>query len=106
MDRRSPAHVSIAGSVSRTAATGRGATGNGSITGTVKLTGTPPEMQMTKRQADPYCAKTPMKDEEVVVGAGGALKNVIVRIVKGITGNYEPPMSNVTTLSSPASCAA
>ena len=50
------------------------------ITGTVKLTGTPPEMQPTKRQGDPFCAKTPMKEEEVVVGPGGGLKNVVVRI--------------------------
>ena len=28
-------------------------------------------MALTKRQADPFCAKTPMKEEEVVVGAGG-----------------------------------
>src|SRR5262245_1199295 len=52
---------------------GKGATGGGSIAGTVKLNGTPPEMAMTKRQADPFCAKTPMKEEEVVVGAGGGL---------------------------------
>ncbi len=72
------------------------ASGTASIKGTVTLTGTPPEMAFTKRDADPFCARTPMKDEEVVVGAGGALKNVIVRITKGISGNYEPPMTNVT----------
>jgi plastocyanin len=72
------------------------ASGTAAIKGTVTLTGTPPEMAFTKRDADPFCARTPMKDEEVVVGAGGALKNVIVRITKGIMGNYEPPMSNVT----------
>ena len=71
-------------------AAARGATGSGTIAGTVKLTGTPPEMQLTKRQADPYCAKTPMKEEEVVVGAGGGLKNVIVR-VKGVAGRYDAP---------------
>jgi plastocyanin len=32
-----------------------------------------------------------MKDEEVVVGTGGTLKNVIVRITKGVTGRYDPP---------------
>src|SRR3954471_21301424 len=70
--------------------------GAGALRGAVTLMGTPPEMPLTKRDADPFCARTPMKDEEVVVGAGGALKNVIVRITKGITGNYEPPMTNVT----------
>jgi hypothetical protein len=68
-----------------------GATGSGSITGTVKLTGTPPVMELTKRQADPFCAKTPLKEEDVVVGAGGGLKNVIVRITKGVSGSYPAP---------------
>jgi len=69
----------------------KGATGSGSIAGTVKLTGTPPEMAQTKRQADPYCAKTPMKEEDVVVGPGGGLKNVLVRVTKGLSGRYDPP---------------
>src|ERR1700759_1977481 len=49
--------------------------GTPTIRGTVTLKGTPPEMPLTKRDADPFCARTPMKEEEVVVGAGGALKN-------------------------------
>jgi plastocyanin len=53
-------------------------------------------MQMTKRQADPYCAKTPMKEEEVVVGAGGGLKNVIVRVTSGVSGHYEAPAASAT----------
>ena len=69
----------------------KGATGGGSISGAVKLTGTPPEMALTKRQADPFCAKTPMKEEDVIVGPGGGLKNVIVRITAGVTGHYDPP---------------
>jgi hypothetical protein len=75
------------------AAAAKGSTGSATITGTVKLTGTPPAMGMTKRQADPYCAKTPMKEEDVVVGAGGALKNAVVRISKGVSGRYDPPAS-------------
>jgi len=74
----------------------KGATGSGSITGVIKLTGTPPEMQMTKRQADPFCAKTPMKDEEVIVGPNGVLKNVIVRVTTGAAGHYEPPAAAAT----------
>src|SRR5690349_903610 len=54
--------------------------GTASIKGVVTLSGTPPEMPLTKRDADPFCAKTPMKDEEVVVGKNGGLKNAIVRI--------------------------
>jgi plastocyanin len=72
------------------------AAGTASIKGVVTLSGTPPVMALTKRDADPFCAKTPMKDEEVMVGKDGGLKNVIVRITKGVTGNYEPPTTNVT----------
>jgi plastocyanin len=72
------------------------ASGTATVKGAVTLTGTPPEMPLTNRNADPFCAKTPMKEEEVVVGKNGGLKNVIVRITKGLTGNYEPPMTAVT----------
>lgn len=65
--------------------------GHAVIEGTVKLNGTPPEMPMTKRDADPFCAKTPMKDEEVVVGPNGGLGNVVVRITAGASGHYDPP---------------
>jgi len=70
--------------------------GTAEVKGTVKLTGKPPEMKMTNRGADPFCAKTPTKEEEVVVGSGGGIKNVLVRITKGISGNYEAPMMNAT----------
>jgi plastocyanin len=70
--------------------------GTAPVNGTVKLAGKPPEMQPTKRQADPFCAKTPMKDEEVMVGPNGGLKNVIIRVTQGLSGNYEPPMTNAT----------
>jgi plastocyanin len=64
---------------------------SGTIKGTVKLTGAPPEMKMLKRDGDPYCARNQMKDEEVVVGAGGALANVYVRITSPVSGSYAPP---------------
>jgi plastocyanin len=72
------------------------ASGTATVKGTVTLTGTPPDMPLTNRNADPFCAKTPMKEEEVMVGKNGGLKNVMVRITKGLTGNYEPPMTAVT----------
>ena len=53
-------------------------------------------MALTKRQADPFCAKTPMKEEEVVVGPGGGLKNVVVRVTKGVSGHYDPPAAAAT----------
>jgi plastocyanin len=65
--------------------------GVAAIKGTVKLNGTAPEMKMLKREADPFCGAVPMKDEEVIVGANGGLKNVLVRLTKGVTGSYPPP---------------
>src|SRR5882757_10838810 len=58
--------------------------GVNAIKGTVKVAATPPEMKMLKREADPFCGTVPMKDEEVIIGAGGGLKNVLVRLTKGV----------------------
>jgi hypothetical protein len=51
---------------------------------------------MIKRDSDPYCARKQMKEEDVLVGAGGALKNVVVRISKGVTGHFDPPAQDAT----------
>jgi plastocyanin len=57
----------------------------GTIQGSVKLTGKAPTQAPINMKADPFCAKQPeSKDEEVTVGAGGGLKNVVVRIAKGV----------------------
>jgi plastocyanin len=73
------------------AASGRAWAG-GSVKGTVKLAGKAPEPAAINMKADPYCAKQPgSKDEEVVVGAGGGLKNVVVRIAKGVSNPPAPP---------------
>jgi plastocyanin len=55
--------------------------GPGEVRGTVTLAGNAPEMPELQRSADAYCAKDKMKDEEVVVGPKGELKNVVVRVV-------------------------
>jgi plastocyanin len=55
----------------------------GSIKGKVNFTGTAPEMPELNRQADPFCAKTPMKAQEVVINANNTLKNVAVTITRG-----------------------
>jgi plastocyanin len=67
------------------------AAGHAAVEGRVKLNGTPPDMPMTRRDADPFCAKTPMKDEEVIVGPQGGLANVVVRVTEGASGHYDPP---------------
>ena len=40
-------------------------------------------MAPLKREADPFCGKTKMTDQEVLVNANGTLKNVYVRISQG-----------------------
>ena len=62
----------------------------GSVSGTVKLDGTPPRMRPINMAAEPTCAKehtTPATAQDVLVGAGGALQNVVVYL-KGDFSQY------------------
>jgi plastocyanin len=61
----------------------------GTIKGKVVLTGKAPAMEPLKRQTDPVCAKTPMKEETVVQNANGTLRNVLV-YVKGAPAAAPP----------------
>ena len=65
------------------------AAGEGSITGTVKLTGTPPHMRGIDMSKDPYCSKAhasdPAKMETVVVGKDSGLENVVLYISQGLS---------------------
>ena len=66
------------------------AAAEGSISGTVKLSGTAPHMRGIDMSKDPYCVKqhdTPITMENVVVGAGDGLQNVVLYISEGLTGN-------------------
>lgn len=57
--------------------------------GLVKLEGTAPKMPSMQMAADPFCASqhpTPEPDEEVVVGPGGELANVIVYVKNAPAG--------------------
>jgi len=60
----------------------------GTITGTVKLDGTPPHMKGIDMSKDPYCAKqhenNPAKMENVVVGANGGLQYVVLFLSEGL----------------------
>ncbi len=56
-----------------------------------KFTGTAPVMGKLKREADPFCGKTAMTDQEVVVNPNGTLKNVAVRVSQGATPSATPP---------------
>jgi plastocyanin len=64
--------------------------GEGKITGTVKLDGTAPHMKGIDMTKDPYCSKFHASDpahlENVVVGSGGGLQNVVLYISEGLNG--------------------
>jgi len=65
------------------------AAGDGKITGTVKLDGTAPHMKGIPMDKDPYCVKanpTPQHLENVVVGSGNGLENVILYLSEGYSG--------------------
>src|SRR5580698_1951000 len=78
------------------------AAGGGSITGTVKISGTAPHMRGIDMSKDRVCSKAhdtnPAKMENVVVGSGDGLENVVLYIAQGLTGN-EPPSSQEPTFS-------
>ena len=60
------------------------------LTGTIKFAGAAPKMPTIQMNADPYCqsqhASAPATDEEVVVGPGGELANVLVFIKNAPAG--------------------
>ena len=69
------------------------------VGGLVKFEGAPAKMAPVQMGADPFCQSqhpTPAIDEEVTVGAGGELANVLV-YVKNAPGNYPAP-SNAALL--------
>jgi hypothetical protein len=66
------------------------AAGEGKISGSVKLDGTAPHMKGIDMSKDPYCVKanpTPQHLENVVVGSGGGLENVVLYLSEGYSGN-------------------
>jgi plastocyanin len=64
--------------------------GNGTITGKITYTGTPPKMKPIDMSKEPTCAKqhaTPVTTENVVTGPGNALEYVVVYISAGDQGS-------------------
>ncbi|HEY4742489.1 MAG TPA: carboxypeptidase regulatory-like domain-containing protein [Candidatus Acidoferrales bacterium] len=67
--------------------------GNGSITGKVTYTGTPPKMKPIDMSKEPTCAKqhaTPVMTENVVTGSGNVLGDVVVYISAGAPETSAP----------------
>ena len=65
----------------------------GTVTGMIKLDGTPPKPRKINMAAEPNCAKehsTPAETEDVVPGEGGTLQNVVVYL-KGDFSQYSFP---------------
>lgn len=56
----------------------------GTLKVTVAFEGAAPKMEKLDRKQDPYCAKTPMMNESVMVNKNGTLKNTVVRLTKGV----------------------
>ena len=54
----------------------------GTVKGTVVFDGSAPERPKVKRDTDPYCAKTEMLADDVIV-TGGKLRDVLVRVKNG-----------------------
>jgi plastocyanin len=69
------------------------AAAEGQVTGSVKFTGTPPEPQRVKMDADPQCAlhhKEPVTKNDVVVNSNGTLQWVFVYVKEGLTTKPAP----------------
>jgi plastocyanin len=91
-----PTGAAAAPSGAAVAPSGAAASGDrGTVKGSVVVTGKLPAMPEQKRQTDPFCARTPMKDDSVIAGPKGELANVIVHI-NGLPPS--PPPSQKATL--------
>lgn len=81
------------------AASGRPADAGSSITGEVKFAGVPPKPTRIDMSQDPLCAKGrtgPAYTEDLVVGSGGGLENVVVYVSEGLTQHdFQPPPESV-----------
>jgi plastocyanin len=78
----------------------------GKITGKVTFSGTPPSIEPIKMDADPYCKAhaSSSASDTVVVGADGALKNVLVYLKKGYQGKPMPPVPAAKPLLDQVDC--
>jgi plastocyanin len=65
----------------------------GSIKGVVTISGETPEMPLLRRGSDPVCDTGEMRAETILVGEGGTLANVVVRIKPGSVPAWTPSKS-------------
>ena len=72
--------------------------GTATIVGKVTFRGVAPKLNPLKMAADPFCESThggTVANEELLVNADGALRNVFVYIKAGINGSYPAPKEPV-----------
>lgn len=62
----------------------------GSIQGLVTITGETPEMPLLRRGSDPACDNGELRAETILVGEGGTLANVLVRVKPGTVPAWTP----------------
>ena len=76
------------------------AAGEGKITGTIKLDGTPPHEKPIDMSKEPTCAQqhagNPVRTENVVVGSNGGLQNVVIYISEGLSGAVASQVASAT----------
>jgi len=68
------------------------------ITGTVTYAGKVPNLKPISMDADPVCAakhKEPVPSDVLVLGAGGTMANVMVRVKSAVPGTFAPPATPV-----------
>lgn len=73
--------------------------GPGGVTGKVTLQGQPSKAKTINMSSEPGCAKlysTPPTTEDVVVGPGGGLKNVVVYVSAGAPDGAVPPAQPIS----------
>lgn len=73
----------------------------GSVSGTIKFEGTPPQMKPIDPNGDPVCAAhkrdKPMVNEALVLGEGQTMANVLVEVISGLPQkDYPAPKEPVT----------
>src|SRR5687767_7480770 len=71
----------------------------GAVTGTIRVTGTPPAPQPINRSSDPYCEQQgAATTETVVTGSGSTLQNVFVYVKDGLGNRAFPVPSTAAVL--------
>ena len=84
-----PAQI-VSQGISNMSGTGPLAVGTNVVAGRVRFAGKPPERKSVTTP-DAYCEKQHITEDEIVVGPGGGLQNVLVHFASGVKGRSPPP---------------